>query len=150
MFEFQKLCHEVEKLSTIERGALLAEKSISVISGLNQLNIESLNPLDTLVSFIVGSVVADGTISEKDYLRIYPSLVKAFDKVDLAAIKQFYRMSKDVTKEVKNYTMRLLEIISKADEGLKEDIISLCLLITSIDGKISLREQRYIKQLCRD
>ena len=28
------------------------------------------------------------------------------------------------------------------------DIVTLCLLVTSADGKVSLKERRYIKQLC--
>ena len=148
MFEFKKLCNEFEKLTPAERGVLLAETSVSVIKRLEELSDD--DPVDTLVAFIIGSVVSDGSVSEKDYLFIYPSLVKAFGEAcDFAGIKHSYKVSKDVKREIENYTKTLLRIISLADEELEKDIITLCLLVTSVDGKISLKEQQYIKKLCK-
>lgn len=149
MFEFKKLCNELEKLSSIERSALLAEKSIAVVKGLKELDL-SFDPVKTLVAFILGSVVSDGSLSEKDYLYIYPSLVKAFGKdFDFMAAKQALQVAKDVKKEISNYTKELMSVISVCDEDLAMDIVALCLLVTSVDGKISLKEKRYIRQLCR-
>ena len=88
MFEFKKLCNTLEELNPIERGVILAEKSVSVIKGLSGLNIP-LDPVKTLVTFIIGSVVSDNSINEKDYLYIYPSLVKAFgNDFDFISAKQ--------------------------------------------------------------
>ena len=148
MFEFKKLCNEFEKLTPAERGVLLTETSVSVIKRLKELSDD--DPVDTLAAFIIGSVVSDGSVSEKDYLFIHPSLVKAFGEAcDLAGIKHSYKVSKDVRKQISEYTKILIKIISAADEELEKDIITLCLLVTSVDGKISLKEQQYIKQLCR-
>ena len=33
MFEFKKFCNTLEELNPIERGVILAEKSVSVIKG---------------------------------------------------------------------------------------------------------------------
>lgn len=150
MFEFKKLCHEVESLTSEERVALLAEKSLLVVGKLNALEIPGLDPVDALVSFVVGSVVSDGSISEKDYLHIYPALEKAFGEVcDLAGIEKKFKVDSDVRKLIESYTGQLLGIISEVDEELGADIIFLCLLVTSVDGKVSLKEQHYIKQLCK-
>lgn len=149
MFEFKKLCNTLEELNPIERGVILAEKSVSVMKGLNCLEIP-LNPVETLVTFIIGSVVSDGSINEKDYLYIYPSLVKAFgNDFDFISAKQAIGLAKDIKKEITKYTKEMISIISVCDEELATDIISLCLLITSVDGKISLKEKRYIRQLCK-
>ena len=149
MFEFKKLCNELEKLSPAERGVLLAEKSVSVVKGLKALDLP-FNALETLVTFIIGSVVSDGTLSEKDYLYIYPSLVKAFGHdFDFISAKQALQIAKDIKKEIAKYTKELLSVIAKCDENLATDIVALCLLITSVDGKISLKEKRYIRQLCK-
>lgn len=149
MFEFKKLCNELEKLSPTERGVLLAEKSISVVKGLNSLDLP-FNAVKTLVTFIIGSVVSDGSINEKDYLYIYPSLVKAFGRdFDFISAKQVLQIAKDIKKEIAAQTKELLSVIAKCDENLASDIIALCLLITSVDGKISLKEKRYIRQLCK-
>ena len=150
MLEFQKLCHEIEALSPSQRAVLLTEKSVDVIHGLRELGSTEFDPVVILASFIIGSVVSDGSLSEKDYLFIYPSLAKAFgDECDLYEIKSSIKVSKDIQKAIADDTKELLEIISEADDRLGDDIISLCLLITSVDGKISLKEKRYIRQLCK-
>lgn len=149
MFEFKKLCNTLEELNPVERGVILAEKSVSVIKGLSGLNIP-LDPVKTLVTFIIGSVVSDNSINEKDYLYIYPSLVKAFgNDFDFISAKQAIGLAKDIKKEITKYTKEMISIINVCDEELATDIISLCLLITSVDGKISLKEKRYIRQLCK-
>ncbi len=149
MFEFKKLCNTLEELNPIERGVILAKKSVSVIKGLSGLNIP-LDPVKTLVTFIIGSVVSDNSINEKDYLYIYPSLVKAFgNDFDFISAKQAIGLAKDIKKEITKYTKEMISIINVCDEELATDIISLCLLITSVDGKISLKEKRYIRQLCK-
>ncbi len=149
MFEFKKLCNELEKLNSLERGSLLVEKSVSVVAGLNELDLP-FDPVETLVSFIIGSVVSDGVFNEKDYLYIYPSLVKAFgNDFDFMSAKQALQLTKDIKKEISDYTKKLMSVIAACDERLAADIVSLCLLVTSVDGKISLKEKRYIRQLCR-
>ena len=106
--------------------------------------------MKTLVTFIIGSVVSDNSINEKDYLYIYPSLVKAFgNDFDFISAKQAIGLAKDIKKEITKYTKEMISIINVCDEELATDIISLCLLITSVDGKISLKEKRYIRQLCK-
>ena len=149
MFEFKKLCNELEELNPIERGSLLIEKSVAVVQGLHALDLP-FDPVGTLVSFIMGSVVSDGSFNEKDYLYIYPSLVKAFGKdFDFMSSKQALQLAKDVKKEISKYTKELLSVIAVCDETLAENIVGLCLLVASVDGKISLKEKRYIRQLCR-
>lgn len=149
MFEFQALCKQVEALTPAERAALIAEKSASVAVGLRALDEES-DPVSVLAAFVVGSVVADGSISEKDYLNLYPSLAEAFGELcDVAGIGRKLKVSKDIRKDIALYTKQLLAILGEADEQLYADIVLLCLLVTSVDGKVSPRERRYIKQLCR-
>lgn len=150
MFEFIKLCNECEKLNPLERGLLLTEKSVSVLAGLNALQVEGVSPVKALAAFIVGAAVSDGVLNEKDYLYIYPSLIKAFgDDFDFLEIKKYYKVTKDVKKELERHTKELMEVISRADEELKADVITLCILITAVDGKITLKEKRYIRQLLK-
>lgn len=149
MFEFKKLCNELEKLNSIERGALLSERSISVVKGLKALDLP-LDPVKTLVAFIMGSAVSDGLFSEKDYLYIYPSLVKAFgNDFDFMSAKQALQFAKDVKKVIAQDTKDLMSVIAACDNELAKQIVELCLLVTSVDGKISLKEKRYIRQLCK-
>ncbi len=149
MFEFQKLCNAVEKLTVTERAALMADKAAAVVGGLRALDMNGTDPVETLAAFILGSVIADGSISDKDLLNVYPALTEALGEAcDIAGIDKKLKVSKDVQKLVKSYTAELLAVLGAADEQLAGDIVMLCLLVTSVDGKVSLKEQRYIKQLC--
>ena len=78
MFEFNKILKDYEQLGAIERGLMLTEKSVGILARLAELNIDGIDPVETLASFIVGSVAADGKLHEKEYLLIYPALVKVF------------------------------------------------------------------------
>lgn len=149
MFEFKKLCNAYEKLTTAERGILLAEKSAAVFTRLAGLSIPGMDPIDILAGFIIGSVIADGKINEAEYLLIYPSLVRTFgDDFDFISIKESFRCSMEGKKRIADYTEEMLYILGFLDEELKWDVITLCLCVTSIDGKITLKEKRYLRRLC--
>ena len=149
MFEFSKLCKEFESLSVLERAALLTGRSAEILAKLARLGIPGIDPVHTLAGFILGSVVADGQINEQEYLLIYPALLHMFgDDFDFESIKKSFRKDREGRNEVKKYTRDMLSLLSAADESLREDIIALCLCAVSVDNKISLREQRYIRQLC--
>lgn len=149
MLEFKKACDAYEKMSAVERGLLLTEKAAVVFARLNALFIPGMHPVNILAGFIIGSVTADGRINEKEYLLIYPALVKTFgDDFDFTTIKDAFRRDKDGKKLISNYTEEMLYILSLLNEELKWDVIMLCLCVTSIDGKITLKEKRYIRRLC--
>lgn len=149
MFEFKKLCDAYESLSPIEKGVILTEKSVKILAKLHYLDIPELDPVSALVGFIMGSVVADGKVNEQEYLLIYPALVKAFGSdFDFALIKESFRKDTDGRKMIAEYTREMIEVMDALDEDLKADVITLCLCVTAIDGKVSLKEKRYIKRLC--
>ena len=92
--------------------------------------------------------MADGEIDEKEFLLIYPSLVKAFgDDFDFEKIKKTLNGKQGKTL-LNEYVSALMTIISTADASLQADIVTLCLLVVAIDNKINARERRYIRQLC--
>lgn len=149
MFEFKKLCDAYESLSPIEKGIILTEKSVKILAKLHYLDIPELDPVSALVGFIMGSVVADGKVNEQEYLLIYPALVKAFGSdFDFALIKESFRKDADGRKMITEYTREMIAIMDLLDEDLKADVITLCLCVTAIDGKVSLKEKRYINRLC--
>lgn len=148
MFEFTKLCKEFEKMSAIERGAIIAEKSLVVMAKLKLLDVPEIDPVETLATFIVGAVAADGKLDEREYLLIYPALVRAFgEDFDFATVKAVFECDKSVHKEIHDYTADLLTVLSFADESFREDVVTLCLAIVTVDNKITLKERKYIKKL---
>ena len=150
MFEFLKLCNEYEKMTTLERGAVLAAKSAKVLAKLHLLDIPGIDPVETLVSFIIGSVVADGKVNEQEYILMYPALVKAFgDDFDFTSVKESFKKDAEGKRMIRDYTKDLMTVLGYVDDEIREDIIVLCLCVVTIDGKISLRERKYIRRLCR-
>jgi hypothetical protein len=148
MFEFNKVMKDYESLNAIERGLMLTEKSVSILAKLSVLDIDGIDPVETLASFIIGSVVADGKLHEKEYLLIYPALVKVFGSdFDYESIKKEFEADKDGRKDIAGYTTDLLRVLGTVDETLYEDVIILCLCVVTIDGKVSLREKNYVKRL---
>lgn len=150
MFEFAKLCKEYEGLSGAERGVMLTANAVKILAKLKLLDLPGIDPVDTLAGFILGSVVADERVNEQEYLLIYPALVRVFgDDFDFESIKEGFRKDRDGQNMVKKYTQEMLSVLAVADEGLCEDVISLCLCVVTVDGKISLKERNYIRKLCR-
>lgn len=149
MLEFKKLCDAYEQLTAAEKGLLLTEKSVAVLARLHRLSLPGVDPVAALAGFVIGSVTADGKINEPEYLLIYPALVCAFgEDFDFGAVKASFRVDGDGKKKIEEYTQGMLEILGALDEELRNDVITLCLCVTAIDGKISGREKRYIRRLC--
>ncbi len=150
MFEFKKLCDAFEEMSAAERGVMLAEKSVTILQKLSCLHVSVIDPVKTLAGFIVGAVASDGKVNEKEYLLIYPSLVRVFgDEFDYASVKEGFKKDVEGRKALTEYTQSMLGILDFLDDELKSDIITLCLCVTAIDGKVNLREKNYIKRLCK-
>lgn len=149
MFEFAKVCREYEKLSTLERTALLTGKSVKILAKLNDLDLPAVDSVHTLAGFILGAIVADGKVNEQEYLLMYPALLTVFgDGFDFESVKESFRQDRDGRKAIGQYNEELLSLLVLADESLREDIIMLCLCVVSVDGKISVSEKRYIRKLC--
>lgn len=117
MFEFTKLCARYESLTMLERRELLTEKSAQVIKNLRQLDISDIDPIKTLASFIIGSVVSGSDIDEKEYLLIYPSLDDIFNTDNK------YANYKNVIEKIKTEScyldLKVKEIIDLLEKELQ-------------------------------
>ena len=150
MFEFQKLCGEYEKMSALERGAVLATRSARVLTALSALEIPGVSPVETLAGFIIGAVVSDGKLSEQEYLLIYPSLLRIFgDDFDFERVKESVKKDADGRRAIQRYTRELCALLALMDDSLRDDVVMISLCALSVDGRISLRERNYVKKLCR-
>lgn len=148
MFEFKKICNEFENMTIIERGVILTEKSVKILAKLNALKNEKTDPLVAYASFVMGSIMADGKVNEQEYILMYPSLLKVFgDQFDFESIKKALEKDYDGKKLIKDYVKEFSNLINKEDEDLLDDIVILTLCIVSVDGRISLKEKRYIRRL---
>lgn len=147
MFDFLKLCNKFEKLSALERAALLGEKSVKVIAGLRGMGADGTEAVNAFASFLIGSVVCDGNLNEVEYLLIYPSLVRIFgEDFDYSSIKSAFKGAEG-KKLVKECVKRMEDIFAALDEDMRRDVFALCLCAVAIDGKISFKERMYLRRL---
>lgn len=148
MFEYIEKCKKFEKLSTFERFALLANKSLIITNKLSELGLNVNNSLSLIATFILGSIVSDGEVNEKEFLLIYPALLRTFgDNFDFDSIKEAFQNDFKTRNELKNYLKDILSLLNSVSNELKEDIIDICFAIVTIDGKLSLKERIYMKKL---
>lgn len=148
MFEYIEKCKKFEKLSTFERFALLANKSLIVTNNLSKLGFNVNESLSLIATFILGSIASDGEVNEKEYLLMYPALLRTFgDNFDFDSIKEAFKNDFKTRKELKNYLKDILSLLNNVSNELKEDIVDICFAIVTIDGKLSLKERIYMRKL---
>ncbi|MCR5760670.1 MAG: hypothetical protein K6F82_01520 [Sphaerochaetaceae bacterium] len=151
MKEFNELCKIFEEADLLTYSALLTEKSVKVLPALSAVSVDGLTGVEVYASFIIASVVADGKLSEEEYALLYPSLHVFFgDNIDYESCKKAVRKISSETRELKKLVNEMVDVLGHLSDSLKDDIIVICMLICAIDGKISLREKMWIKQLIKD
>ncbi|MCR5732138.1 MAG: hypothetical protein K6G51_04295 [Sphaerochaetaceae bacterium] len=151
MFEFDKLCKEIEKIPFDEYAAILTVKTAQVLPALESITINGISGIEIFGSFILASIVADGKLSEEEYLLLYPSMQLFFqDSLRYEDCKEVVKKAAPEVRELKKIVNEMVDVIGMLSEELKSDIITISLLICAVDGKISFKEKQYIKQLIKD
>lgn len=124
MFEYIEKCKKFEKLSTFERFALLANKSLIITNKLSELGLNVNDSLSLIATFILGSIVSDGEVNEKEFLLMYPALLRTFgDNFDFDSIKEAFQNDFKTRNELKNYLKDILSLLNNVSNELKEDIM---------------------------
>ena len=150
MNDFNKICKVVENLNAVEYAAIITAKTAKIMPALNELTQDTADSLELLATFMIASVYADGKLDESEYLLLMPALKLFFgDDFDYDSAKALVKAFKPEGRELKNVVDAIVDLLGELSDELKEDIITVCLLICARDGKISLKEKRYIKQLIR-
>ena len=150
MREFNALCKAYEEMDALTYAAVLADKAGRIIPALSAITEDGLDGVTLFASFIVGAVVADGNLSVQEYAITFP-LFKAFfgKEVDYEACNLIVKMMRRETKLMKQYVNDMVKIFGLVSDELKEDIVLVCLMICAIDGKVSLKEKKWIKKLIK-
>ena len=151
MFEFRKLCKMAEQMDPATYSVVVTEKSVKILAGLALLYESGVDAAKIYLSFILTAIAADGKLDESEYSLIRPMLEKAVGKEvsydDAKAI--FVEMGLDKPAGIKNVVDEMVDILGMISAELKADIIIVCLLVCAIDGKVSAKEKKWIKQLIR-
>ena len=150
MREFNLLCKELEQMDPLTYTAILAEKSLKILPALAVIEQDGIDAVIEYTTFILGAIAADGKLSEEEYLLCEP-LLKAFfgDSINYDVCSALVSTYRSETRAIKNVVDNMVDILGLLSEELKSDVILVCMMICAIDGKISLKEKRWIKQLIR-
>lgn len=148
MNEFKQICREAEALDPVEYGAILAVKTAKIMPALHALTRDPAESAMMLATFMIGSVYADGKLDEAEYELMKPMLEAFFgQEVNFEQAKKVVKAFSPEGKELKRVVDYVVDLLGELDEELKADIITVCLLVCAIDGKISKKEEKYIRQL---
>lgn len=148
MKSFNELCKIAEELTPEEYTAVMVEKSREILPALHGITDDGIETVKLYAAFLISSVCADGKIDEAEYLLLLPALKTLFGSdFDYDDAKRLAREFRPESKAFKSAVNEIIDEIGSVDEGLKDDLVIVSLLICAIDGKISAKEKRYIKQL---
>lgn len=150
MKSFDQLCKEFETLDPISYGVILTEKSMRVLPALAEISADGLTGSAIFSTFVLGAVAADGKLTEEEYALTEP-LFKLFfgENVRFEDCRAVIRAMRRESKELKKAVDEMVDLFGLISEDLKAEIILVCMMICAIDGKISLAEKLWIKQLIK-
>ena len=150
MKDFNELCRSVEELSPLEYAAVVGRTSLKIMPAIRAFSEDGRTCAEVLAAFVIASVYADGKLDESEYLLMAP-LLKAFfgEDFDFEDAKKLAKEWRKEGRAVKKEVDYLVDFLGTLSEELKGDIIFACLLMCAVDGKVSLKEKSYIRQLMR-
>ena len=150
MKDCNELCRSVEELSPLEYASVLGRTSLKIMPAIRAFSEDGRTCAEVLAAFVIASVYADGKLDESEYLLMAP-LLKAFfgEDFDFEDAKKLAKEWRKEGRAVKKEVDYLVDFLGTLSEELKGDIIFACLLMCAVDGKVSLKEKSYIRQLMR-
>ena len=149
MSKFDTLCQKLETMDREQFTQLFNQKSVDVIAKLSALTLDGKDGVTAYMEFILASAAADGNLAKDEFTLLKPMFEHIAGKPVTynEAVKMFNAMGLNKPDALKNVVDKMVDIIGLVDEGVKEDIVMLCLLVCSIDRGVSEKEKEWIKQL---
>lgn len=149
MSDFNKLCKTIENMDPLAYSAIVIEKSVGIVKGLADITEDGVAGVNVYADFILCAIAADGKLTKEEFLLLKPTLDLILGTnvtfEDAQAI--FYMAGLDKPKDYKKTVDRMVDVIGLVSPELKDDIVLVCLMVCAIDGKVSMKEKRWIKQL---
>lgn len=143
--DFKQICKTVENLDPVTYSDTLKAVSAKVLVELKELS-DAESAATLYVNFVLCAIASDGKLTEPEFNMIRPALEAATEQeVPYEAAKK--AIASIDSKAYKNDVDRLVDLIGAAAPEVKTDIVTLCLLICGVDGKVSRKERNWIKQL---
>ncbi len=150
MKNFDELCKTFEAMDAQTYTALLVEKSATVLPALALVTGGIAEGAATFATFILGAIAADGKLAEEEYVLCEPFFRAFFgDKADFETCRKTAALLKPESRELKKCVNDMTDLLGRLSDDLKDDLVLICMMICAIDGKISLKEKLWIKQLIK-
>ncbi len=151
MKEFNRLCKEFEEMDAQRYNTILDELSARIIPALQFITDDGIQGELIFARFLMGAIVSDGKLSEDEYVSMEPMLARFFGgDVDLEYCKTLIKENRTMGKDLKNEVDYMVDVLGMLSDDLKNDIITVCLMVCAVDGKVSMKEKRWIRQLIRE
>ena len=149
MSRFDTLCQKLETMDREQFAQLFNQKSVDVITKLSALTLDGRDGVAAYMEFILAAAAADGNLAKNEFTLLKPMFDHMAGRPVTynEAVKMFNAMGLNKPDALKNVIDRMVDIIGLVDEGIKDDIVMLCLLVCSVDGDVSQKEKEWIKQL---
>lgn len=149
MSSFNDLCKVMETLDPALFNQIMVEKTVDILKGLSGVTEDGVDAITIYLDFVLCAVAADGKLTEEEFVLVKPimDLVAGSDVSYENAKAIFKAAGLDKPKEYKAAMDKTVDLLGIISPELKDDIILVCMLICSVDGKISFREKRWIKKL---
>lgn len=149
MSSFNDLCKVMETLDPALFNQIMVEKTVDILKGLSGVTEDGVDAITIYLDFVLCAVAADGKLTEEEFVLVKPimDLVTGSDVSYENAKAIFKAAGLDKPKEYKAAMDKTVDLLGIISPELKDDIILVCMLICSVDGKISFREKRWIKKL---
>ena len=148
MSDFDELCHEAENLDPMTYSSIISEKSRNVQNGYTAILGDEDDAKTLFTALLLGAVISDGKIVEKEFNLIKPMLVEAVgEDMTFEDAQEFVQGVKSESRQFKQIIVSLAGLLNVISEDLKNDAVILCLLVCSVDGKVSVREKKWLQKL---
>ena len=148
MFNFDEVCETIEDMHPYTYSALISEKRASVVKSLKDLNKNGLTGLTIYNGLMLGAISSDGKLAEEEFYLMKPTLDAAFgNKLTYKEAKSLIGNFYPGGKKYDQFQDAVKQLFNDISDELKRDIVIVCLLTFGVDGKISQKEKKWLKEL---
>ena len=148
MIDFDVLCKQYESLDPVAFESVFDEKATVVAEILRPITVDEFNGVQIFSCFIIETVMSEGKLGKKEYELIKPVICTIHgSKVSHKEAEEIFEAIKKDFKNERYVVDLMKEVMNKVSEDTQNDIIQITMMICAVDGKISYKEQNWVKQL---
>lgn len=147
MSDFDTLCKRLEEMDPETFTQLFNSYSASVVE--RMLALAGKEGLAAYLDFLIASVATDGVMTKEEFLLLKPIFdgIEGKDLTYEEGVETFKGLGLDKPEAYGRIVDSIVDVVGLLSEDLKDDIVMLCLLVCAIDGDVSDKEKKWIRQL---